>query len=158
MKKLKARNENKQDEWKSNFIAISRSFIKKLKVDKVYMDQAINENPEAAQAIHQVFEKTDDMGDFKENIHVFLDCYFKSNIFFTNINYIDLYSFDSDESLSKVLAQGGIKGIKIFKIVNILDDDSNKMYSKVKKLEELNEVLDEKQEIVSMAKILTRDL
>lgn len=73
---------DQQQDWKKDFIAVSSGFVKKLKIDKLYLIQALQEFESAAQAINEVFTKTDDMGDFRENIGVLMSCYFKSKLDF----------------------------------------------------------------------------
>lgn len=70
---------NDKEDWKKDFIAVSSGFVKKLKIDKLYLIEAIKEFESAAESIQEVFTKKDDMGDFRENVGVLMSCYFKSN-------------------------------------------------------------------------------
>lgn len=70
-----------------------------------------------------------------------------------------MYGYDTEDSLSRVLVEGGIEGTKVYRFLQILEDEKDKHHKAAKTVEgTMIAMADEKEEIVSMMKIFVKKL
>lgn len=64
-----------------------------------------------------------------------------------------MYMGQDENDLSRVLIEGGISGTKVFKFMQIADDENHKLYAKAQDIMMMRDIIGDDKEIVSMAKL-----